>query len=126
MSRDLSPAQCRLVGLASCSVSDRLATLIQEPKAWRVAALVGTAQLLPHDAGLLAAANFAAETARCYCDESQSPQDSLGQLGNLAAAAVAENSEPLVQQVRDCVMTLLTDEAALTAVSLDARVSGAR
>jgi hypothetical protein len=126
MSRDLSQAQCRLVGQASCSVSDRLAKLIHEPKAWRVAALVGTAQLLPHGAGLLAAASFAAESARCYYEESQSPQHSLGRLGSLAAAAVSENSEPLVQQVRDCVITLLTDEAALTASSLDGRVSGVR
>jgi hypothetical protein len=99
-----------------------LAELIQAPKAWRVAALVSTAQLLPKNLGLLTAANFAAESARDYYGNWQKPEDYLRRLGALAAAAVTANSELFVQQVRDQVLDLLarTDAGALIATPREA------
>jgi hypothetical protein len=121
---DLSQAHYRFLGQAFCSICNRLATLIHEPKAWRVAALVGTVQLLPRSVGLLAAANFSAESTRQYHGNLQHADGELGRLASLAAAAVTGNSEALVHQVRGRVVNLLADAVALSATPCNPVASG--
>lgn len=123
----LSEPQWQLIGHLTCNICDRLAKLIEEPQSWRVAALVGTAQLLFRDLGLSVAANFAAVTAREYHSGMGRWCGQLAEVSDAAADAVAENNEQLIQRVRADVATLLdeTAERSTATTCLEPVASGA-
>jgi hypothetical protein len=125
--QSLSEAQCRLIGQTTCSICDQLANLINSPQSWRVAALVSTAQLLPRNLGLLAAANFAAASAREYHGGSKEQHHDLERVGKLAVDAVTENSDILIHELIAQVVNLLArgNETASITLPRDAIAGGA-
>lgn len=125
VSDSLSEAQSRLIGQVCCSVCDRLARLIDQPQSWRVAALVSTAQLLPRKLGLLASANFAADTTREYHGSGASPHHEIARLGVMAAEAVAANSDALVRDMIAQMVTLLAKADEIASID-DSRCAGER
>jgi hypothetical protein len=92
--RALSVAQCEFIGQVNCCVCESLAALIEEPRSWRVAALVSTTQLMRPSLGLLAAAKLAAAAAREF--RRRGPIDEFQQLGRMTSEAIARNSEDLL------------------------------
>jgi hypothetical protein len=92
--RTLSMAQCAFIGQVNCCVCESVATLIEEPRSWRVAALVSTTQLMRPGLGLLAAAKLAATAAR----ESRGRGliDEFQQIGRMTFEAIARNSDDLL------------------------------
>ena len=91
----LTISQHPAVGQIACAVSHGLATLIQEPNAWRIAALVSTARVLSPYSGLDAAAHIAAAAARDYCAALNAGTQSaeVAHIGNAASFAVESNDE---------------------------------
>lgn len=88
--RGFAEPQLEIVAQIACVVSDRLSILIQEPHAWRIAALVSGAQLLKTRVGLSEAARLSAEAARTY--EARAVQNgSWSELWRHCARALDEN-----------------------------------
>jgi hypothetical protein len=92
--RSLSSAQCVFLGQLNCCVCESLAALIEEPRCWRVAALVSTTQLLRPTLGLLAAAKLAATAARVY--RGRRLIDEFQPIRRMTSEAIARNSEDLL------------------------------
>jgi hypothetical protein len=63
---ELSRSQYPFIGYLACGVSHSLSTLILQPSAWRIAALVSSARLLSPWIGLNGAALHAAKIVREY------------------------------------------------------------
>lgn len=112
----LSAPQFAFIGQATCSVCDGLASLIGEPRSWRVAALVSTTQLMPRNLRLFAAASVGAIAAREFASRSQNLVDEFYQMGQMASESVARNSELLIQQLRVRISSRI-DEIDSAAVS---------
>ena len=91
----LAVSQHPAVGQIACAVSHGLATLIQEPNAWRIAALVSTARVLSPYSGLDAAAHIAAAAARDFSAALNAGTQSadLAHISNAASFAVESNDE---------------------------------
>jgi hypothetical protein len=125
----LGMAQCAYIGQVTCCVCDGLAALIGEPRSWRVAALVSTTQLMPRSLGLLAAATFAANSAREFAHRSAKSNDELQRIGQMAATAVAQNSDELVWYLSVHIATRLDELHGSTPANQagpDSLPSGAR
>lgn len=114
----LSSVQCVFVGQATCCICDSLAALIKEPRAWRVAALVSTTQLMPRSVGLLAAANLAATAAREFPNRSRDLVDEFQQMARMASEAIAQNANHLLQELSSHIACLIeqVDATAIPAV----------
>ncbi|HEV7610574.1 MAG TPA: hypothetical protein VGO37_01715 [Steroidobacteraceae bacterium] len=87
----LSETQLDDMARIACVVSDELATLIHEPKSWRIAALVSAAQVLRLHIGLSSAAEVSARVARAY--DANAPDPASCEIRQHSAAAVATNDE---------------------------------
>ncbi|MEA3138751.1 MAG: hypothetical protein QOK23_920 [Gammaproteobacteria bacterium] len=94
----LSGLQMPIIGRVACQVCFNLGLLIAEPQAWRVPALVGTAQLLSRHTDLAAAASISAAAARDFTSKSCLPLDP-SDLGPRASAAVGRNDEGEIEEV---------------------------
>ena len=125
--QSLSEAQYRLIGQMTCAICDRLASLIEAPSSWRVAALVSTAQLLGRNWGILAAANFAAASAREYYGGSVEQDSVVGRAATMAADAVTENSDMLINELIAQVLNILArgDESVSITPPCERATSGA-
>ena len=106
----LSNAQHPMVGQIACAVSHGLARLIQEPNAWRIAALVSTARILSPYSGLDAAAHVAAAAARDYSAalNGGSQAADVVHIGNAAAFAVESNDEDRALHVMKLILRRLS------------------
>jgi hypothetical protein len=111
----LSLVQCGFIGQVACCVCDGLAALIGEPRSWRVAALVSTTQLMPRSLGLLGAATLAANSARQFTRRSVDSSDALQRIGQIAATAIAKNSDELAWYLSVHIATRLDEMSAPTA-----------
>ncbi len=90
--RSLGDRQLEGVALIACVISDQLCTLIQEPQAWRIAALISGAALLKTHVALEEAAQLSATAVRTY--EARTTQEvSCSEIGEYSARAVAENDD---------------------------------
>jgi hypothetical protein len=106
----LTISQHPLVGQIACAVSHGLATLIQEPNTWRIAALVSTARVLSPYSGLDAAAHVAAAAARDYSatlNAGAQPAEVV-HIGNAASAAVESNDEERALHVMKLILRRLS------------------
>jgi hypothetical protein len=119
----LTMAQHPAVGLIACAVSHGLATLIHEPNAWRIAALVCTARVLSPYIGLEAAAHVAAAAARDYYAALNAGTRSteIVHLGNAAAFAVESNDDENALHVMKLILRRLS--SAGTGALVDSRPS---
>jgi hypothetical protein len=107
----LSGPQMPLIGQVACKVCFNLAMLIAEPQAWRVPALVGTAQLLSRHIDLAAAASISAAAARDFTSQSCLPLDP-SDLGPRASSAVGRNDECEIDEVAKLMARLLAGTPA--------------
>ena len=112
----LTISQHPSVGQIACAVSYGLATLIQEPNAWRIAALVSTARVLSPYSGLDAAAHIAAAAARDYSAALNGGTQSaeLAHLSNAASFAVESNDEERALHVMKLILRRLSSAGAGT------------
>jgi hypothetical protein len=111
----LTIAQHPAVGQIACAVCHGLATLIQEPNSWRIAALVSTARVLSPYIGLDAAAHIAAAAARDYCAALNAGTQSaeVVHIGNAAASAVESNDEERALHVMKLILRRLSSAGAV-------------
>jgi hypothetical protein len=86
------------LGQLTCCLCESLATLIGEPRSWRVAALTSTAQLIAPGFCSLAAASAAASAARDFTNRTRGAV-SLQRLTTLTAEAVSRNSALVLLQL---------------------------
>jgi len=109
----LTISQHPVVGQMACAVGHGLATLIKDPNAWRIAALVATARVLSPYSGLDAAAHIAAAAARDHSTtlNAGTQQADVVQIGNAAAAAVESNDEERVLHVMKLILRRLSGTA---------------
>jgi len=104
----LDERQHAQVAEAACMVSHSLAALIGEPAAWRIAALVGAAQLLNPWIGLNAAAYAAAAAAQRFSEELLDPARSPRTLiSEKASIAVERNDGAQVDEVARLISEIL-------------------
>lgn len=110
----LTISQHPSVGQIACAVSHGLATLIREPHAWRIAALVSTARVLSPYSGLDAAAHIAAAAARDYSAALNAGTQSadLVHIGNAATFAVESNDEERALHVMKLILRRLSSAGA--------------
>lgn len=88
------------VGQLACVVSRALAIRISEPSAWRVAALLSTAQLLRAHIGLNAAAIASASLVRRHEQRPETPIPALeAQISDGVSAALDDNSTVAAAEV---------------------------
>jgi len=106
----LTISQHPAVGQIACAVSHGLAMLIQEPNAWRIAALVSTARVLSPYSGLDAAAHIAAAAARDYSAAFNAGTQSADvvHIGNAASFAVESNDEERALHVMKLILRRLS------------------
>jgi hypothetical protein len=104
----LSGQQMPIVGQVACKVSFNLAMLIAEPQAWRVPALVATAQLLSRHTDLAAAAGISAAAARDFTSQSCLPLDP-SDFGPRASSAVSRNDECEIDEVAKLMARFLAE-----------------
>jgi hypothetical protein len=106
----LTISQHPAVGQIACAVSYGLATLIQEPNAWRIAALVSTARVLSPYSGLDAAAHIAAAAARDYSVAVNTGTRSaeIVHISNAASFAVESNDEERALDVMKLILRRLS------------------
>jgi len=112
----LTISQHPLLGQIACAVSHGLATLIREPNAWRIAALVSTARVLSPYSGLDAAAHIAAAAARDYSAALNAGTRSgeVVQIGDAASFAVESNDEERALHVMKLILRRLSSAGAGT------------
>jgi len=110
----LTVAQHPAVGQIACAVSHALATLIQEPNSWRIAALVSTARVLSPYIGLDLAAHIAAAAARDYCAALNAGTQSaeVVNIGHAAVFAVESNDEERALHVMKLILRRLFSAGA--------------
>jgi hypothetical protein len=118
----LTIAQHPAVGQIACAVSYGLATLIQEPNAWRIAALVSTARVLSPYSGLDAAAHTAAAAARDYSAalNAGTQATEVAHISNAASFAVETNDEERALHVMKLILGRLSN--AGTGTRADSRL----
>jgi hypothetical protein len=106
----LTLSQHPVVGQIACAVSHGLAALIQEPNAWRIAALVSTARVLSPYSGLAAAAHIAAAAARDYSAavNAGTRLADVVHISNAAACAVESNDEERALNVMKLILRRLS------------------
>jgi hypothetical protein len=115
-----------LIGSIACSVCHELTSLIAEPEAWRIAALVSSAELLSAGIGRQAAAFQAAATARDFVvkRQTQSVMPMIQSIGIQAALAVKttrpEDLMRAVQLISECLAPIRAASTISTAVELAA------
>jgi hypothetical protein len=106
----LTISQHPALGQIACAVSRGLATLIQEPNAWRIAALVSTARVLSPYSGLDAAAHTAAAAARDYSAALNAGTQAADvvHISNAASFAVESNDEERALHVMKLILRRLS------------------
>ena len=102
--------ECQLEDLAqfTCAVSEGLAALINEPRSWRIAALVSAAQVLRAHIGLSGAAHMSAGVARTYA-ASPNERSALFDIRNLAARTVERNDDEDLQTTSEIIAHRLAE-----------------
>jgi hypothetical protein len=124
---DLTVRHQQITGHIACLVSCSLAGLILQPAAWRIAALVSTAQLLSPWIGPNAAALASASSTREFQHGSFKPESPLAmRIGQSASAAVNQGSAAALAEITGLIAEYLHGagpaEAACSAK--DARTAG--
>jgi hypothetical protein len=86
----LQAPQLEALALIACCISDALSAVIRESQAWRIAALVSSAQVLRGQIDLGSAARLSAQVARGYAAEARN-RPALVQIRTRAAVAFESN-----------------------------------
>ncbi|MEA3150547.1 MAG: hypothetical protein QOD56_1486 [Gammaproteobacteria bacterium] len=97
--RALNETQHKLLARATCAMSEGLATLVQHPDAWRIAALVSTSRTLASLMTLERAAHFAAAAARDFSRDVETHEADVDDFGRTAAQAVRRNETARIDAV---------------------------
>ena len=116
---DLSPGQRASIGHTACLVSRTLSTLICQPEAWRIGALVGTARLLSPWIGLNVAAMASALYARQFKKRFMEPPCSQDvRIMDAVRAAVNRNGADTMAELTASIAACLIIEPSYSAEEL--------
>jgi hypothetical protein len=104
----MAAPQRAIIGQMACVVSFALAELISQPRSWRIAALVGAAQLLSPWIGLNAAALASASAVRRF-QRLKALSAGDARIAQTACAAIATNSMAATAEVCASIATRLSN-----------------